>query len=135
MGQGLPSFIDKSLRPRVRLKLYGTLLIMLWALMAGGYPAHAEPEAAEEHLVKSAFIYNFAKFVEWPSGTFADSAAPLVLCVLGEDPMQTALTSVAGKMIGAHPLVVKAAAPSEDLPECHMLFISSALSTTSSLPF
>ena len=126
MGRGLPSVIGKSLLQGLRVKLTWTLLIVLWGLLAGGCPVHAEPEPAEEHLVKSAFIYNFAKFVEWPSGTFADNAAPLVLCVLGEDPMQVALTTVAGKMIGAHPLVVKAAAPNEDLPECHMLFISGA---------
>ncbi|MCJ7829966.1 MAG: YfiR family protein, partial [Desulfobacterales bacterium] len=86
----------------------------------------AELPVAEEHLVKSAFIYNFAKFVEWPSGAFGASDAPLVLCILGEDPIQNALASVAGKMIGAHPLVVTPAASVENTAACHMLFIAGA---------
>jgi len=115
-----------SHRQGLRLKSYWALVIMLWGLLAGGNPVHTAPVVAEEHLVKSAFIYNFAKFIEWPSGAFADSAAPLVLGVLGHDPMQTALKSVAGKMIGTHPLVIKAAASNESLSACHMLFISGA---------
>ena len=100
---------------------------MYWGLLlAGGNPAHAEPRGSEESLVKAAFIFNFAKFVEWPPNSFADGDSPLVLCVLGEDPIQSALASVAGKMIGAHPLVVKPAASVENTAACHMLFIAGA---------
>jgi len=46
----------------------------------------AEDDMAGEYLVKAAFLYNFAKFVEWPEEAFYDDRSPLTLCILGEDP-------------------------------------------------
>jgi len=36
--------------------------------------------------VKAAFLYNFAKFVEWPPGTFANSNDPITICIVGQNP-------------------------------------------------
>ncbi len=38
-----------------------------------------------EHEVKAAFIFNIAKFVEWPDKSHAVSGTALNLCVLGSD--------------------------------------------------
>jgi hypothetical protein len=35
----------------------------------------------QEYELKAAFLFNFAKFVEWPEASFNDEKAPLVLCV------------------------------------------------------
>ncbi|HTI69694.1 MAG TPA: YfiR family protein [Candidatus Limnocylindria bacterium] len=39
--------------------------------------------AQSEDAVKAAFLYNFAKFVEWPASAFADGNAPLVVAFIG----------------------------------------------------
>ena len=39
--------------------------------------------AQSEDAVKAAFLYNFAKFVEWPAAAFADGNAPLVVAFVG----------------------------------------------------
>src|SRR5438132_1582835 len=44
-------------------------------------------KASESHL-KAVFLFNFAQFVDWPSAAFPDSAAPLVIGVLGDDPFE-----------------------------------------------
>ncbi len=86
-------------------------------------PAAGEPVAYGEHLVKAAFLYNFAKFTEWPSGTYADAAAPLVVCVLGKDAFGKALDSLAGKRINGRPVAVSRLAGVEEAVRCQVVFI------------
>jgi hypothetical protein len=85
--------------------------------------AHGEPQPAPEYAVKAAFLFNFAKFVEWPDDAFADPASPLVLCVLGEDPFGDALRSLKGKTVNGRPLAIRNLATLEGLERCHLLFV------------
>src|SRR5580698_5305449 len=39
-----------------------------------------------EYPVKLAFLYNFAKYVEWPTDSYSNPGAPLAICVVGHDP-------------------------------------------------
>ncbi len=86
----------------------------------------ARPPAQElEYKVKAAFLYNFAKFVDWPAGAFADAKSPFNLCVLGEDPFGSALDqTVAGDSIGGRPIAVQRGAHLSELKGCHILFVS-----------
>ena len=64
---------------------------VVWVMLASlamALPCAREgvAEAALEYRVKAAFLYNFAKFVTWPSAAFPNPAAPIVFCVAGEDP-------------------------------------------------
>src|SRR5437867_757797 len=49
-----------------------TLISILVAilLLSGGSPA--QENGLSEHQLKAVFLYNFAKFVEWPADSFAD---------------------------------------------------------------
>lgn len=85
--------------------------------------AAAEPEESE---VKAAFIYNFAKFVEWPAEVFESSSAPLKLCVLGHDSVETELRQLEGREAQGHTLRVQAIASPDDARECHILFIAAS---------
>lgn len=58
----------------------GLWLSLLLATLAGG-PAAAQT-GAEESALKAAFVYNFAKFVEWPAEVW-QKAAKLRICVAG----------------------------------------------------
>lgn len=62
---------------------------VLWVLgvvllLLNGMRAQSPPVG--EYQIKAAFLFNFAKFVEWPPGSFAAAPAPLRICVLGRDP-------------------------------------------------
>jgi hypothetical protein len=86
-------------------------------------PAQAERQF-EEYQVKAAFLYNFAKFVEWPTGTFNDSSSPIKICVLGKDPFGEALNSLRTKNIGPRKLIIERLRRGDSPQKCHILFIS-----------
>jgi hypothetical protein len=58
-------------------------------------------DAVSEYQVKAAYVFNFLKFVEYPTDSFADPLAPLIIGVLGDDPFGNALPQVViGKTVG-----------------------------------
>ena len=87
-------------------------------------PGMARAQAPEYDL-KAAFLFNFAKFVEWPASAFIDERAPLTICVYGEDPFGSTLDVVVqGERVGERSLLVQRPDGLDDLGECHVLFIS-----------
>lgn len=98
---------------------------LLLALLLLAPPPAAAQEAFQEHQVKAAFLYNFAKFVEWPAERFAGPAAPLVLCLHGADPFGPFLDElVAGEQVGGRRLVVDRSRPAGELRACHLLYVA-----------
>ncbi|MEA2562452.1 MAG: hypothetical protein QOH06_3956 [Acidobacteriota bacterium] len=96
------------------------VLILLLLLMAA--PLRAQ---APEYDLKAAFLFNFAKFVEWPAGAFAGDRAPLTICVYGEDPFGATLDEVVrDERVGERSLLVQRPDSVNDLRECHVLFVS-----------
>jgi hypothetical protein len=102
-----------------------------WTASAGAQAGDASDSS--EYLVKAGFIYNFAKFVEWPSTAFAEPDSPIVIGVLGTDPFGDIINHVVeGKKIGARGFVVrrfkwsKELKDSKDFTNCRILFVSSS---------
>ena len=84
----------------------GLALLALLAPAAGV----AEPGAAlappTEYEVKAAYLYNFAKFIEWPPAT---AHGEFVIGVLGQDPFGETLDRVLrGKALGDRKIVNRA---------------------------
>ena len=87
---------------------------------------HATPPAepiVDEYQVKAAFLFNFAKFVEWPSEAFSDSNAPLVITVFGEDPFNGSLEAVKGKLVNNRKLTIRRVRDIQDIGKCNVLFV------------
>ena len=81
-----------------------------------------EQPRADDYRVNAAFLYNFAKFVEWPAQAFATPSAPLTLCVLGVDPFGAVLDdTLRGQLVAGRTISVRRLAQVE--PGCHLLFI------------
>ena len=85
---------------------------------------YAEQTSSREYMIKAAFLYNFAKFIEWPSNTFEDSKSPVRLCVLGKNPFGIALESIEGKPIHGRKLIIERLNNTKEIKICHILFIS-----------
>jgi uncharacterized protein DUF4154 len=85
---------------------------------------------SSEYLIKAGFIYNFAKFVEWPSAAFSQADSPIVIGVLGTDPFGNVLDRIVeGKKIGPRGFVVrryKWGKDVKDLRDCKILFVSAS---------
>ena len=81
----------------------------------------------DEYQVKAAFIYNFAKFVQWPANAFQRPSDPISICLLGQDPFGSSLDdTVANRTIDGRSLTIRRLANVKQVAGCHVLFIGSA---------
>ncbi len=100
-------------------------LVGLLLVLAALDISRADESRTNEYEVKAAFLYNFAKFAEWPSESFADAAAPIVVGVFGEDPFGPALdTMLSSKSAHARPFTVRRIVGAEQAAECHLVFVA-----------
>lgn len=97
-----------------RLLLVGFLVFVLPESMASSL----------EYEIKAAFIYNFAKFVEWSDITGAEKNNILPLCILGDDPFGDTIDKLDGRRVQNLPIRVKRIGSVNDYAGCQILFIS-----------
>lgn len=57
--------------------------------------------ASREYQLKAAFIFNFIKFVEWPT-----ASGPINVGILGDDPFDGELEKLESKSVGGRPVKV-----------------------------
>ncbi len=101
--------------------------ITIFALIGSTPGTLADSPSFSEYQVKAAFLYNFARFVEWPTDAFLDAHAPILLGIVGEDPFGDALEqALKGKSVNGRELVLKRLTRQQDLKGFHMLFVSSS---------
>jgi len=85
---------------------------------------------SSEYLIKAGFIYNFAKFVGWPTTAFAEPNSPIVIGIFGNDPFGAILDRIVNdKKIDGRGFAVKRLKLGKDLKNCNILFISSSEKT------
>jgi uncharacterized protein DUF4154 len=107
-----------SWRGVASLALAATLIAVPGIAAGAGGGADVGSDVA----VKAAFLYNFAKFAEWPA---LPSGAPIVVCILGDDRIAAALVeTVRGQNISGHALEVWRPQDASTWPSCHLLFVS-----------
>lgn len=106
-----------KLRMKQLIKLLCIQLIFFNAVAVHG-------QSSEEYQVKAVFIYNLTNFVQWPSSTFAQDNAPLLIGVLGQNVFGSTLEDVvAGEKVDDHPLIVRYLVDPEQAAKCHIVFI------------
>jgi hypothetical protein len=79
---------------------------------------------AKEYYLKAAFLYNFARMVEWPENAHSNKRSPINICFIGNDPYGNALNTIANKKVKQRPLSIKRDIHPESISQCHILFIS-----------
>lgn len=96
------------------------------ALLAPSGPSlRAQGVQAAEYHVKAVFLFNFAQFVDWPPAAFADSEAPFVICILGDDPFGDFLDqTVRGEQFHGRAFAVRRYKSADEIKTCQILFIS-----------
>jgi hypothetical protein len=87
---------------------------------------NAETSKFDEYEVKSAFIYNFIKFIEWPDESTKKQSVPINLYVIGHNPFGEALSYMQGKQIRGRSININKTNTLKGLTNCHILFISSS---------
>jgi uncharacterized protein DUF4154 len=100
------------------------VLVVLLATVCAG--ADDVPRAPADEL-KAAFVFNFAKYVEWRDDAPA-AGTPLDICVVGAQRIEAALArATSGKAIGDRPLVVRRVRDAEDVDGCQIAVLGDAL--------
>jgi hypothetical protein len=107
------------------------LLILAAALAVAAAPGLPAPQSdadpSTEYMVKAAFIYNFALFVDWPAEAFAREDSAIVIGIVGTDPFGLILDrAVINKTAKGRPFVVQRHGVDPGLRGCHILFIGSS---------
>jgi hypothetical protein len=109
---------------RRAIKLILTASACWCVLMAP--PAWTQDEKLTEYQVKTAYLYNFAKFVEWPAGTFSGPSAPVIFGILGDDPFGKSIDALMGKTLNGRNIQVRRYHSLSEIRTCHVLFISAS---------
>lgn len=88
-------------------------------------PGVARPSDSTE-AIKAAFIYNFARFTEWPADSFAETDSYLRVCYPRGDSMAHALESIDGKSVGTRNIAIIEVARDGPFPgSCHIAVVPS----------
>ena len=98
--------------------------LTLVCLAAGSLlAAPARAQAPSEYQVKAVFLYNFAKFVEWPE----QGNDPFDLCIVGDDPFGRILEdTVKGKTLQGRAIGINRIRAREKVQGCQIAFIGAA---------
>jgi hypothetical protein len=81
-------------------------------------------EETVEYPLKLAFLYNFTKFVEWPTGSYREPGAPLAICIVGDDPFSPDLEGeLRTRSVDGHPVEVRTLRAKDALSVCHIVFV------------
>ena len=79
-------------------------------------------QAVTQPALKAAFLFNFAKFVEWPAES--SQAGPLTACVLDDTAVEESLNQlVSGPPASGRPVALLKGARNRSLRLCHVLYV------------
>lgn len=83
-----------------------------------------DPPTLPEYVVKAGFIFNFAKYVEWPADAFEGPDSPIMIGIVGADPFGDRLeTILKNKTIRNRRFEVQRFREPSELRRVHILFI------------
>jgi hypothetical protein len=77
-----------------------------------------------EYPLKLVFLYNFAKFVEWPADSFRFPGAPLMICIVGHNPFSPGIEEeLRSRPVGGRSVEFVTLKPTDTMSGCHIVFI------------
>jgi hypothetical protein len=96
-------------------------------------PTLAVPQDVTGPALKAAFIYNLAKFTEWPD--LAAAPQPFTMCVLGDPAVGDALErTVKDRLVAGNGVnVVRLTSVASHRTTCHILYVSGISSEQASM--
>jgi hypothetical protein len=109
----------------------GGLWIVVLALTCGVTPysksvAAYPKDVPLEYQVKAVYLFNFAKFIEWPAEA---RSGPLTICVAGQNPFGGVLEeTLHGEVVNDRPLAMRVIQGPES--GCHIVFVPQGAATS-----
>lgn len=116
------------LRPHIFTRLLPLLLAVAGAVIATAVSHAAQPAVAAQDIeteVRAVYLYNFARYVEWPASAFPEQSTPIRICVQAPDAFFHALErAVADETVNGRRLEAVRAAPGSGRRTCHLLYVA-----------
>jgi hypothetical protein len=100
-----------------------TIALIAFMILIPGFHSNAETQSAREYQIKAAFLYNFAKFIQWPEKPGVGDESTFNLCVLGKDPFGETLDSLEGTRINGRKVSIKRLSTLEEVENCQIIFV------------
>jgi hypothetical protein len=125
-----PAYVAGHRRPgtlRCALRLVLPFVVLICSFASPASLAWGQSTRTTGYEVKTAFLFNFAKFIDWPASSFANPQSPFAICLLGQDPFGNVLDDgLQGKRIADRPLVVRRLNNVIEARRCQMVFVSAS---------
>lgn len=110
----IPSGAAVVLARLLGLTLSGVCIALSW-------PAAAQHPPPTVDRIKTAYVYNFAKFIE-----FNSDDKTIRMCVPGKDDLGGTILNLNRRTAQGREIVVRRDVPLDQLKDCHMVFVSEA---------
>jgi len=121
MSQPDPSRISGA-RARQIASLIGSISLTFVLLIAASVDLQAQE--AEEHQLKAAYLYNFAKFIRWPAPQPSSAPPQLHICLMGAPTIAESLREqTRGKTLESHAIVIHELSTPAETESCQILFL------------
>lgn len=91
---------------KIKVYIFVVLVLPLF-LVSPAIEVHADSAERGEYQTKAAFLYNFARFVEWPEKKVDDSTEPMTFGIIGKDPFGDAFAPLKSKRIRGRNVIIK----------------------------
>jgi hypothetical protein len=96
----------------------GILRCLIGLFLAWSTVVAAQSDSSEAKL-ESAYLVNFAKYVEWP----ANNRSTTTICLFGRDTLGTYLSAHEGRQAGGRELRIRRIYNADDITTCQMVYI------------
>jgi hypothetical protein len=88
-----------------------------------------QAKAQSEDQIKAAFLFNFARYVEWPSAAFENGDAAVKICMVGSGDFAGVVSqTVSGKNVGDRAVEVDTPSDLSRASGCHILYVGASVS-------
>jgi hypothetical protein len=110
----------------LRAILFVSVLAIIPACLTAANTSAVDRTLTEDE-VKAAYVYYFAKFVDWPTATFPSPNAPITIGIVGDEEFGNLLGKIVkDKTIQEHPIQVRLLKWPVDLRSFQMVFVGSS---------
>ena len=76
-----------------------------------------------EYEVKSAYLFNFSKFVKWPDSSFESITSPFIIGIYKNDGFGLVLSkTIEGRQVNGRNVIIKYYDQPHEIDYCHILF-------------
>jgi YfiR/HmsC-like len=112
----------ESFLAQIPVPRYVTLIPLLTglAIQLGGLPV-AQAQELPEYRLKTAFLYNFSIYTEWPDNSITSE---FNLCIYGEDMFGKHLDHLLQKKINGRNIRIQRTDDARNLKDCQIVYIS-----------